>query len=166
MKTLYLIRHAKSDWSSAATTDFERPLNKRGLKAAPLMGARLKSQACAPDLLLSSPARRAHQTAKLVATEIGYPLEEIEYIAAIYAADLATLIALIRQLPQNATRVMLIGHNPEVSALGKWFCSAAPDWLPTCGLLELKLKNVRWEGIQQGCGQLLRYDFPKRPVDS
>lgn len=156
MKTLYLVRHAKSDWSHAATSDFERPLNKRGLKAAPLMGRRLRNQGCAPDLLLSSPARRARQTANLVATEIGYSLEEIEFVAAIYAAELATLIALIQNLPERATRVMLIGHNPGFSQLGQWLCPTAPAWLPTCGLLELRLDTAHWSEMNEGCARLLK----------
>lgn len=164
MKTLYLVRHAKSDWKSAANSDFERPLNKRGLKAAPLMGARLKKQGCVPALLLSSPARRAQQTAKLLATALDYPQEDIEFVPAIYAAELALLIALIQKLPEPATTALLVGHNPGFSNLGQWLSLAAPDWLPTCGLLELRLDINRWFEIHEGCANLLHYGYPKRHV--
>jgi len=165
LKTLYLVRHAKSDWKSAANSDFERPLNKRGLKAAPLMGARLQQQACAPDLFLSSPARRAQQTAKLLATALDYPQENIEFVPAIYAAELALLIALIQKLPEPATTALLVGHNPGFSNLGKWLSPAAPDWLPTCGLLDLRLDIARWSEVYEGCAELLHYDYPKRRVE-
>ncbi|NOY12914.1 MAG: hypothetical protein GXP51_04295, partial [Deltaproteobacteria bacterium] len=91
MKKLILIRHAKSDWHTAAATDFDRPLNTRGKKAAPLMGERLAAHSGTPDLLLSSPAKRARQTAKKIARQIAYPETAIRYDEAIYEANLASL---------------------------------------------------------------------------
>lgn len=90
MKTLILIRHAKSDWHSAAGTDFDRPLNTRGKNVAPLMGQRLVDRGCLPDLLLSSPAKRARQTAKRIAKQLAYPEERIEYATEIYEDRLHT----------------------------------------------------------------------------
>jgi phosphohistidine phosphatase len=163
MKRLTLIRHAKSDWSSAAISDFDRPLNGRGKKAAPLMGQRLAADGCAPDHLLSSPAKRARQTAKKIAGEIGYPPEEIEYRPAIYDADLQTLVDQVRGLDDSLNQVILIGHNPGFSELGQWLTSAAPEWLPTCGLLDLELAIERWADASADCATLLRYDYPKKP---
>ena len=162
MKKLILIRHAKSDWHSDARSDFERPLNDRGKQAAPLIGSRLAKRNCRPDVLISSPAKRASSTAKRIAREIDYPAETIVYDNEIYEACLNTLLRLVNNLDDRYTRVMLIGHNPGFSELGEWFTSAAPDWLPTCGLLELELPVDSWAEIFEGCATLARYDYPKK----
>lgn len=162
MKKLTLIRHAKSDWHTAAATDFERPLNGRGEKAAPLMGQRLAARGCSPDRLLSSPAERARQTAKKIAEEIDYPQGRIDYREEIYEASLKTLVGIMHNLDAHDTDVILIGHNPGFSELGEWLTPEAPDWLPTCGVLELELPVERWSQAEEGCAALLRYDWPKK----
>lgn len=162
MKKLTLIRHAKSDWNTAVNSDFERPLNQRGKTAAPLMGERLAGRGCQPDLLLSSPAKRARQTAKRVARQIGHPKDDIVYNQEIYEADLDTLTELIRELDDRYQEVMLFGHNPGFSELGEWLTPEAPEWLPTCGLLELELPIEHWEQVEQDCASLVLYDYPKK----
>ncbi|WP_303720460.1 histidine phosphatase family protein [Malonomonas rubra] len=162
MKKLTLIRHAKSDWHSGASTDFDRPLNERGQKAASLMGQRLAGRGCNPDLLICSPAERARKTAKKIAKQINYPENEILLREEIYEASLATLVDLVKGLADEEEHVMLIGHNPGFSELGEWFTEDAPDWLPTCGLLDLELAIDRWADAAEDCGQLLLYDYPKR----
>ena len=165
MKKLTLIRHAKSDWHSESQTDFDRPLNERGKKAAPLMGKRLSARDNFPDLLICSPAKRTRQTAKKIAKQLAYPENAIELREEIYEATLDTLIELTKELPDQHAHVMLIGHNPGFSEFGEWFTGEAPDWLPTCGLLELELPVANWAAIEQGCATLLLYDFPKRPTE-
>lgn len=164
MKKLTLIRHAKSDWHSEAETDFDRPLNKRGKKAAPLMGQRLAERGCTPDLLISSPAKRARQTAKKIAQQINYPETEIAYREEIYEAGLRTLVQLVFDLDDTLDHVMLIGHNPGFSELGQWFSLEANDWLPTCGLLELELPVDYWSQVTEECATLVLYDFPKKTI--
>ena len=161
MKRLTLIRHAKSDWSVAAQSDFERPLNRRGEKAAPLMGNRLAERGFTPDLMISSPAKRARQTVELIAAELGYPLGKIEFGEGIYDAGLKTLVNLLQNLDNRYGNVLLIGHNPGFSELGQWLSEQSPDWLPTCGLLELELAVDQWSAVSPGCATLLRFDFPK-----
>ncbi|SHJ09769.1 phosphohistidine phosphatase [Malonomonas rubra DSM 5091] len=163
MKKLTLIRHAKSDWHSSANTDFDRPLNERGKKAASLMGKRLAERGCAPELIISSPARRARQTAKRIAKQIGYAAGDIVFREQIYDAELATLLELIQQLDDRYDDIILIGHNPGFSELGEWFTDDAPEWLPTCGILELELACDLWAVTTEGCAQLVRYDYPKKP---
>jgi len=163
MRRLTLIRHGKSDWNSSADSDFDRPLNGRGRKSAPLMGKRLANNGAAPDRLICSPAKRARQTAEKIAGEIDFPQAEIEYSAAIYEADLQTLINLVQNLDDRAADVILIGHNPGFSELGQWLSSEAPEWLPTCGLLELELPVESWAETEAGCANVLRYDYPKKP---
>lgn len=160
MKKLTLIRHAKSDWSSGAASDFERPLNRRGNKAAPMMAGRILKRGSVPDLLVSSPAQRAAETATLLAQGLGLAQEQIIFHRNIYEASLATLIDIIRQL-SAPEHIALIGHNPGLSHLGLWLCPQAPEWLPTCAVLELELAVDDWAAVTPGCATLAGYDYPK-----
>ena len=162
MKTLTLIRHAKSDWTSAALSDFDRPLNARGNKAAPVMGLRMLERRSIPDLLVSSPARRAQQTAGLLAEALGLDAQDVLYHRDIYDARLATLISLVRDLP-DCGHLALIGHNPGLSDLANWLCSDTPEWLPTGAVVELELPVERWHNLAQGIARLRCYDYPKKP---
>ena len=162
MKKLTLIRHGKSDWHSAAETDFDRPLNGRGKRAAVTMGERLAAANNRPDLLVSSPAKRARKTARLIAEELDYPDEKIIFCEEIYEAALETLIELIYSLDDEVDQVVMFGHNPGFSELGQWLTSAAPDWLPTCGLLELELPIDSWADTEENCAKRLSYDYPNR----
>lgn len=162
MKHLTLIRHAKSDWHSPVGSDFDRPLNGRGKKAAVTMGQRLAASDFCPGLLLCSPAKRARQTAKRIAAEIDYPREQIHFAEEIYAASLLTLVELLHNLAGENEEVILIGHNPGLSELGQWLDSSAPDWLPTCGLLKLELPIDRWATVEENAARLLEYDYPKK----
>ena len=161
MKKLTLIRHAKSDWGSGAASDFERPLNRRGNKAAPLMADRILERDSIPDLLVSSPARRAAETVELLAYGLELSEEQIVFHHEIYAASLETLIDIVRQLP-DVEHIALFGHNPGLSELGLWLCAQAPEWLPTCAVLELELAVADWSAVTPGCATLLCYDYPKK----
>lgn len=162
MKKLILIRHAKSDWHAEAATDFDRPLNKRGKKNAPAMGQRLAEHGCIPDLLLSSPAQRARETAEAVAKQLNLAKADISYDRSIYEATLETLIELVRKLDNELENVILIGHNPGISELGEWFTDDAPEWLPTCGLLALELTIDAWNDVAASCAYLVAYEYPKK----
>ncbi len=163
MKRLTLIRHAKSDWSDAALSDFDRPLNGRGKKAAPMMGKRIFKRGDIPDLLISSSAKRAGKTARLIAQELGIPKDRIIYKLIIFGAKIKILLKLIDELPEYE-HVALIGHNPGLTELAEWLCSDSPDWLPTCAVLNFELDIERWEQNYQGCARILNYDFPKKPA--
>ena len=163
MKQLTLIRHGKSDWHSSADSDFDRPLNGRGKKAAATMGERLAIASHHPDLLVSSPAKRARSTARRIAKQLDYPEAQILYREDIYEADLETLIELIQNLAGEAAAVIMVGHNPGFSELSQWFSSAAPDWLPTCGQVVLELPIDNWAQAAENCATLLNYDYPKKP---
>ena len=161
MKKLTIIRHAKSDWGSGIANDFDRPLNRRGNKAAPLMAGRILERGSAPDLLVSSPAQRAVETVELLAQGLKLPQEQIVFHRDIYEASLATLIEVVRYLPEPG-HVALIGHNPGLSELGRWLCTKAPEWLPTCAVLELELAIDDWSAVSPGCATLACYDYPKK----
>ncbi|HEY5674020.1 MAG TPA: histidine phosphatase family protein [Malonomonas sp.] len=163
MKRLILIRHGKSDWHSPADSDFDRPLNGRGNRAAVTMGERLAAADKLPDLLVSSPAKRARTTARLLAGELDYPEQQIRFCPEIYDANLETLTQLLCSMDDKIEQLLMVGHNPGFSELGQWLCHLAPDWLPTCGQLELELPIARWVEAEENCARLLGYDYPKRP---
>ena len=163
MKHLTLIRHAKSDWSDPTLADFDRPLNSRGKKAAPLMGRRMVKAGIIPDLFISSPAKRASKTAKLLARELEISKEAIIYNPEIFAAKPETLIKIISECP-NAEHIALIGHNVSLTDLAGWLSSEAPNWLKTCAVISFRLDIDDWKNISQGCGTILHYDYPKKPT--
>ncbi len=161
MQRLALIRHAKSDWSNPDLTDFDRPLNNRGKKAAPLMGHYLAENRFVPDCLISSPAKRARKTARLIADEIDIDKSAISYQQQIYHAKVTDLITLVKDFSGCAAPA-LIGHNPAISELGQWLCPAAPGWLKTCAVLILDLAIEDWSELHPACGTIVVYTYPKQ----
>ncbi|WP_457598784.1 SixA phosphatase family protein, partial [Hydrogenimonas sp.] len=117
MKELFLFRHAKSSWDDPSLSDFDRPLNERGRRDAPLMGEHLKAMGIHLDLIVASPAKRAKKTAKIIAEKLGYDIEKIIWQENIYEASPQTLLYIVCQLPEKAKRVMLVGHNPSLTLL-------------------------------------------------
>lgn len=137
MKRLTIIRHAKSSWDDPNQRDFDRPLNSRGLQAAPLMGRELKARGFAPDLIVSSPAIRALSTAKIIAELLGYSEARIETDRAIYEATVPELLAVVRALPPAHNHVMLFGHNPGFQELAIHLTNKPLPKMPTCGVVDL-----------------------------
>lgn len=113
MKTILLLRHAKSDWGDSTLTDFDRPLNKRGRHDAPRMGEALALAKHVPDCILASPAKRAKQTAELVAEACGF-VKAIQWEKAFYEASPHDLLAALQRLPHWVERALLVGHNPTM----------------------------------------------------
>jgi len=141
--TLIIMRHAKSDWTSGAGTDFERPLARRGLKDAPRMGKWLFKQTGTPDCIVSSPARRAEVTARLVLTELNFAEKKVIWDDRIYDGDLTDLLDVIRD-HQSKKSLLLIGHNPGLEFLLHYLSITQPDSnqdgkiLPTAAIAVLK----------------------------
>ena len=119
MKTLFLVRHAKSSWSDPTLADRERPLADRGRRAARRMGRRLAKRKVHPDLMLSSPAVRALKTARIIARRLHHPRWQIVVDAALYAGAMTDLLRAVRGLQSRYARVMLFAHNPEITALAR-----------------------------------------------
>lgn len=161
MKHLTLIRHAKSSWSNPSQRDFDRPLNQRGLRDAPMMGKRLAKAGTRFDLMLSSPAQRALTTCQLLAKEIEYPLKKISQDVAIYDASASTLLALINELDNSHGHVALVGHNPGISVLGHQFSESVDSDLSTCSVVQLAFATDSWNQLDPSSAQLLLLDFPK-----
>jgi phosphohistidine phosphatase len=145
-RTLLLMRHAKSSWKDASLEDLQRPLSRRGRHDVPRMGHRLATRGACPDLILSSPARRALQTTRALARPLHYPRARIRVEPQLYGARPEQLLRLIERLEKRHRRVLLCGHNPELLALVQRF---APEItaLPTCAVAELRFKARSWRRI-------------------
>lgn len=161
MKTLFLVRHAKSSWDDPSLADHERPLNDRGKRDAPKMGERLARRGVTADLILSSSAVRALTTARIIAEKIGYDPKSIVADRRIYGAQVSTLLYLIQELDDEHERVMLFGHNPELTELAHRFSGDIGD-MPTCAVVELTFDTPRWADIVTCRPVAVRFDSPKK----
>jgi phosphohistidine phosphatase len=162
MKRLYLIRHAKSSWKDTGLDDIDRPLNKRGKRDAPFMGQRLKESGVSPGLILSSPAKRALRTAKIIAKELGYSKENIEIRDALYLQGIPAIIREIRTIDTDYDTVMLFGHNPDFTMLAEHLTDYQVDNIPTCGIFCIDFNVGSWTEVDEGGGNFVFFDYPKR----
>ncbi len=161
MKTLFLIRHAKSSRDDPAMADKDRPLNDRGKRDAPKMGKRLAKRGVKPDLILSSSAVRALETAEIVAKEVDYKRKDILVDDRLYAVGAEELLDVIRKLGDEVERVMLIGHNPELTELAHRLSSKITD-MPTCAVAEFTFDAKAWATIGEDKPTKATLDYPKR----
>jgi len=162
MLILTLVRHAKSSRDYPELSDFERPLNPRGRKEAPLIATRLRKADIKPDLLVSSPATRAIATARLFAEELNMHLDEIVLNPHIYEASAWTLLHIVRSLSPEFDDVMLFGHNPGISNFARDLVKECPfDEMPTSAAARIELPARAWSLVAPGSGKLLRYETPK-----
>jgi phosphohistidine phosphatase len=145
MKTVLLMRHAKSSWKDHSMPDMERPLNKRGKKDAARMSSLLKDKELVPKEILSSPAVRAKMTAEAVAEKSGFK-GKIEYQDNFYLAEPPVYAAALKALPDDVERVMLIGHNPGLEALVQ-ILSGQIESLPTAAIAYLVVPVKHWSEL-------------------
>lgn len=163
MKNLILIRHAKSSWDEPGVGDRERPLNKRGLKDAPKIGAALRERGVEPDVMIASLAVRAWATAELIADELGYPREELVQESAIYAAGLNALMQVVQNIDEEVETACLIGHNPGFEDLANTLIPGmVVSHLPTCGVVRMRIKSETWGAVGVGDGELVEFLEPKK----
>lgn len=162
MKTLFILRHAKSSWDHPELSDFERPLNGRGKKAAPFMGELMYEKSLIPKFILSSPARRAKQTAKLVNAS-GEIEAEIEFDSRIYGASTNSLMHIVSDLPDDYSSAMIVGHNPGFEGLVE-ILNGEHHRMPTAALAVIELKVDSWQDIVAGCGELVEILRPKEQM--
>ncbi len=152
MKTLYILRHAKSSWDNPSLSDFERSLNERGVKTAPLIAAVICKNDLKPDLILSSPARRAEQTAVLVKEAAKIDVE-IQFDERIYEASPQQLVQVISELKSDTESAMIVGHNPGLEGLIR-FLTGEDQAMPTAALAVIDLPVQNWEELNSQCGNL------------
>lgn len=169
MLRLTLLRHAKSSWAEPGLGDEQRPLNARGLAAAPALGAFIAREGIVPDLVLCSTSVRTRQTAELALGRLD-PAPGIAFEREIYLAAASQLLARVRRLPTKVRHAMIIGHNPGLQKLAHDLVGDGPandinaigEKLPTAGLVEIGFEVDSWEGVGNGTGRLLRFTTPKR----
>ncbi len=164
MKTLYLLRHAKSSWDDPDLKDFERPLAERGIHDVPLMAERFKSRGAVVDTIICSPAVRTKTTAQMFAKEIGFPREEIGSNPELYFAGSNMFLKAASLLDAECDVAMLVGHNPAITEFVNEMAGSDIDNIPTCGLVELRLPIDDWSEIEFSSAQLIEFDYPKKEV--
>jgi phosphohistidine phosphatase len=162
MKTLTIVRHAKSSWKYPELADFDRPLNKRGKNDAPITGSRLKGYKVSPDLIITSPANRAITTAKIIAKEVGYPKKDVIADERIYMADTEDILAVLRQVNSSYKDVLIVGHNPTLTDLANDLSGEDIDNIPTCGVARIELDIKSWNDLAPQKGALVLFDYPKK----
>jgi phosphohistidine phosphatase len=161
MKKIFLIRHAKSSWDEPWSRDHDRPLAPRGLKAAPIMGKRLSKKDIFPDLIISSTAERAKETAILIAKELGTADQKIVLESRLYHAPPSTYLNVIRQQPESIQTLFLVGHNPGMTDLIQNL-GVDLDNLPTAGICGFTCLANTWKEFSEENSQLIFIDYPKK----
>jgi len=160
-KELYLIRHAKSDRQYRSLPDIDRPLNKRGLKDAPLMAERLRKQQVIPDRIISSPAKRALITAHIFAETLGLKKELIAIEPAIYYGGQKGILKILSQVETEVRTVLLFGHNPDITVLAGRLSGVLIDNIPTCGIVRIDFEIDSWTDLSPDHGRFVFFDYPK-----
>ena len=161
MKSLTIVRHAHAEKHDADVDDFERRLDKRGRHEAEKMAELAHALGVHPDHVISSPAMRAISTAKEFARALALPLPKIRHDDRVYLAELATLVTILRALPDSVRHVLLVGHNPGLSRLVTWLGGdPAIGDLPTAALCTLKADIEHWADLDAGRFDAVRLRWP------
>jgi len=159
MKTIYLIRHAKSSWKEPVS-DFDRGLNKRGKRDLPFMASLIQSKQIVPDLILSSPAKRTKLTAEVFAKEL--KVKNLKFEQSMYECSYSKLLSIIHKLPNNISTVFLVGHNPGLNMLASYLSGKNIENIPTCAVYGLKFKCNEWRQIDKAQGENTLFEYPKK----
>ncbi|MDH3364079.1 MAG: histidine phosphatase family protein [Gammaproteobacteria bacterium] len=162
MKTLTLVRHAKSSWKDTRLSDRERPLNKRGKRDAPVMGNRMIEHGIRPSLIISSPARRAWSTAKIIAAQISYPIEFLQRENGLYLASRDEILDIIVAQDNRFNNLMIVGHNPGLTDFANFLSPGLTNNLPTAGVVSVQIDQDDWNLYERPGTDLLVYDYPKK----
>lgn len=161
MKTLLILRHAKADREGESVTDHDRALTKRGIKAAQRMGALLREEGPSPELVLSSTAVRARNTAELVVREAGVPETALTLLPQLYLAEPPAYLDALRKLDHGVSRVLVVGHNPGIETL-IYRLTGEAEHMPTAALAVCELPIAAWSELNpETRGELIRVVRPK-----
>lgn len=160
MKTLYLIRHAKSSWSNNNLSDFDRPLNEKGKSDAIKMGNKLLSQKVMPNCVIASSSKRTKKTAKRITKILGFSYSDLDFRKELYHSNYKTLMICLTSINDNNNSCFIIVHNPGVSNFCDYLTHHAIDF-PTCGIAKISFEVDSWMEITSGSGVLEWFDYPK-----
>ncbi len=166
IRELIVLRHAKSDWNTKAARDFDRPLAKRGVKAAKKMGHWMQRQEIMPDYIITSPAKRAQQTLRRLGKVLEFDDKLIHTDKRIYEANVETLLNVLADCPSEPQRVMLVGHNPGLEMLLLYLCPEASQLdvaklMPTAALARVEMP-ADWSNLSANSGHLLHIQRPRQ----
>jgi phosphohistidine phosphatase len=164
MKTLLLVRHAKSSWDDITQKDFDRPLNDRGKRDAPEMAGRVKEKGVKPDLLVSSPAKRAKKTATLFAEQLNLDKDDILLVEGLYEPTKEAFETAIANLPGKADTVAIFSHNPTITEFVNTLSNVRIDDMPTCAVFAVSKDVLHWADFKGGDASFLFFDYPKNPL--
>lgn len=165
MKTLIIVRHAKSSWDDPELSDFNRPLNERGQLDAPRMAKRFKEKEITANAMISSPAVRALTTCRVFAGILGFAEERIQQSKELYHAGDEMILKVVRGLKDQPTEnevVMIFGHNPGLTEFVNNLVNEDFDNIPTTGVVCCNLNVKRWKDVKWGCGVMEFFDWPKK----
>jgi len=165
MRTLYLIRHAKSSWANPQLKDFDRPLNNRGLRDAPFMAKMLKGKIGELDQIVSSPAKRAYTTASFFAEAFDMAIEDIQQEKDIYEAYAETIQEIISEFDDNWRQVALFGHNPGFTHLANQYATDYIANMPTCSIVQISAIDENWSSFNPDTASVRAFYYPKQYFD-
>ena len=167
MKILYIIRHAKSSWANPGQSDFERPLNERGMKDAPDMAFRLKSANQKIEKFISSPALRARQTCEMFCSVYAEPLSSISFVDQLYHAPASVAYDVVEKTEDSYDSAALFFHNPGITDfVNSLNTGVTIDNMPTCAVFAVKAMCNSWKEFQKAEKQFLFFDYPKNQQSS
>ena len=162
-RRLVLIRHAKSSWSNPLQSDYDRPLNERGQTDAPMMGERLKAKGVIPDMIIASTAKRASETAKIIANAVDYDEQKINWQDKLYHCNSSVFDEMLEDIPDTVQTVFIVAHNPGVSEYASAFEANSPiDQMPTCGIAGVEFDTDHWYDFNHTKRQVFLFDYPKK----
>ena len=161
MKQLLLIRHAKSSWDDPSLSDFERPLNERGKKDAPEMAKRLSAKKIEIDAVVSSPAKRARQTAKYFVKKFDLKKKNVVLESKLYEAGDENFYEVVENLKNKWDSVAIVSHNPGITSFAHSLTEMKVDDMPTCSVFAFKISADRWKDFRDARKEFLFFDYPK-----
>ena len=160
MKTLFVIRHAKSSWDNPSQSDFDRPLNDRGKKDAPRMAERLKEKFTV-DIFISSPAKRARKTAAHFIEEFGRKEKELVLLETLYEASPNAFFDAVSKIDDNCESAAIFSHNPGITEFVNMLTEHSVPNMPTCGVFGVRVLGNTWTQFKDAKKELLLFDYPK-----
>lgn len=161
IKTLYLIHHAKSDWEEPGASDFERGLTKKGYQDINTIGSYLLLRGIVPDLMISSSALRAQETADKLAGKVGFE-GPLLYLSELYFTPPETILETVMLQEEEARIIFLVGHNPQLTAFTNMLTDEHVSKIPSMGVVAINFDIVSWQELEEKKGEIDFFIFPKQ----
>jgi phosphohistidine phosphatase len=162
MKTLFVVRHAKSSWDNFGLPDEERPLNERGKKDAPEMAEKLRKKDVKIDIFISSPAKRARKTALSFCKEFGGKKKDVVIDDRLYPGEIEKFYEVIQDISDKNKTAALFSHNPGITDFVNTLTAHRIDEMPTCSVFGVKADIKSWKEFKDAKKELILFDFPKK----